>query len=47
MKTIEDQAKNKLNSLDFQKPVEQKVTTKDVIPEDQLNEEAENEIENI
>ena len=45
IKRIENQGRNKVEGLKFLKPAEQKLTIKDVALEDQLNEEAEGEIE--
>ena len=47
IKTIEDQGKIQVQALKVLKPDVQKLTIKDVIPENQLNEEAKNEIERI
>ena len=43
--TIEDQGKKQVEALKVLKLTKQKLTIKDAIPEDQLNEEAKNEIE--
>ena len=45
IKRIENQGRNKVEGLKILKPAEQKLTIKDVALEDQLNEEAEGEIE--
>ena len=47
IKTFEDKGKNQVAVLKDLKPDTQKLSIKDEIPEDKLNEEAKNEIENI
>ena len=47
IKTIEDQGKKQVKALEVFKPVEQKLTIKNTIPEDQLKEEAKNKIGKI
>ena len=47
IKTIEDKGKKQAEVLKYLKPSEQKLTFKDAIPVDQLNEEATTEIEKM
>ena len=44
-KTIEDQGRKQVEALKVLKPVKQKLSIKDVILEDRLNEETKNETE--
>ena len=47
IKTIEEQGKKQVEALKVSKPNTQKLTTKNVIPENTLSEEAKNELNKI
>ena len=46
-KTIEEQGKKQVEALEVLKPDTQKLTIKDVVPENTLNEEATNELNKV
>ena len=47
IKTIEEQVKKQIEALKVLKPIAQKLTIKDVIPENAISEEAKNELNKI
>ena len=47
IKTIEEQGKNQVEALEVLKPVTQKLTIKDTIPENKLSKEAKNKVNKI
>ena len=47
IKTIEEQGKNQVEALEVLKPITQKLTIKDTIPENKLSKEAKNKVNKI